>query len=331
MRVPGFDLPTSTFLDAEARAALTQQAELHQTVAELCPYEYSDLHDRGKVIALRNGYDEYLHKPLVSRHRSLYDVAIEQREIAGVATEQFIPAEHHSSRHARCVLVNLHGGGFVIGGRWVGQIESVPIARTAGIKVVSVDYRMAPEHRFPAATEDVVKVYRELLNDHKPESIGIFGCSAGALLTAQTVAWLEKVSLPRPGAVAMLFGGGSYFGEGDAGHTYSARASLPLDQVVDSRTNPYFKNTDPDDPLAFPVRSQEVIARFPPALLASATRDLAMSSVVHTHARLVEAGVSAQLHVWEGLEHAFHYWPGLPQSRAAYSIVARFFETHLRP
>jgi epsilon-lactone hydrolase len=96
-------------------------------------------------------------------------------------------------------LINLHEGGFVFGGRWGGQIESIPIAAVGKFKVMSVDYRMAPEHRFPAASGDVAAVYRELLNTYQPKNIGIYGCSACGLLTAQAVAWLQKEGLPPPG------------------------------------------------------------------------------------------------------------------------------------
>jgi acetyl esterase/lipase len=151
------------------------------------------------------------------------------------------------------------------------------------------------------------------------------------LLTAQTVAWLRKESLPMPAAVGMLCAAGAYFGEGDTGHLYAARARLPLAQIADPRENVYFREADRNDPLAFPVRSQEILARFPPSLLISATRDFGLSSVGHMHSLLTGLGVEADLHVWEGLDHAFHYWPDLPQSRAVYRVVARFFEKHLAP
>jgi acetyl esterase/lipase len=228
------------------------------------------------------------------------------------------------------VLINVHGGGFIFGRPWVGQMEAVPVAATAGIRVVTVDYRMAPEHEFPAASEDVAKVYRHLLGQYAPGNIGIYGCSAGAVLTSQSVVWIEKEGLPRPGAVAMLGAAGGYWGEGDAGHFCAARSGIPLAELADPCRNPYFRNADPADPLVFPMRSRAHLARFPASLLVAATRDLALSSVVHMHCLLVALGVPADLHVWEGLDHAFHYWPDLPQSREVYQVIARFFDRHLR-
>ena len=200
------------------------------------------------------------------------------------------------------------------------------MASLAGIKVISIDYRLAPEHEFPAATEDVVAVYRDLLNHYPATCIGIYGCSAGGLLTAQAVACLQKVGLPLPGAIGMLFGAGSFWTEGDTGAFRPLFAGAPLEG---SREHPYFRNTDPNDPLAFPLRSADVLGRFPPSLLVSATRDHALSSVVQTHSSLIRLGVEARLHVWEGLGHAFFFEPDLPQSREVYEIATRFFAGHL--
>jgi hypothetical protein len=93
----------------------------------------------------------------------------------------------------------------------------------------------------------------------------------------------------------------------------------------------YFKDTDTNDPRVFPIRSDEVLKRFPSALLLTATRDQSLSSVVHMHSRLVALGVEAQLHIWEGLGHDFFADPDLPQSREMYDVTVKFFDSHLGP
>lgn len=119
-----------------------------------------------------------------------------------------------SSRKAR-VLINLHGGGFA--GCWPGcaELESRPIAFLGQVRVVSVDYRQAPDNKFPAASEDVANVYRALLKTYKPNEIGIYGCSAGGMLTAESVAWFQQHALPTPGAIGIFCAGAGEFG-GDA-------------------------------------------------------------------------------------------------------------------
>jgi acetyl esterase/lipase len=213
----------------------------------------------------------------------------------------------------------------------------MPIAALGRIKVVSLDYRQGPQHRHPAASEDVAAAYRELLNTHRPENIGIYGCSAGGLLAAMTVAWLQREGLPRPGAVGILCSGAAAvdaaaaFG-GDAGYW-----ALPLGEgrtlPSSARGNPvpmeYFANVDQNDPLVAPASSPEVLARFPSTLIVTGTRSFELSNAAYTHAQLVKHGVDADLHVWEGMFHGFFYNPDVPESRECYDVIVRFFAGRL--
>jgi acetyl esterase/lipase len=224
--------------------------------------------------------------------RAQYSVTVTPTVIGGVSTEVVVPRGAIASNNRHRVLIDLHGGSFSGGARTNSQVESMPVASVGKVKVVSVDYRLAPESRYPAATEDVVAVYRELLKQYTARNIGIYGCSAGGALTAQTVAWLGTYDqLPKP----LL----------------------------------YYQGIDLHDPLISPGDDDSIMRRFPPTLLISGTRDYLLSSVVSTHAQLVRLGVDADLHVWEGMQHAFFYYPKLPESQEAYQVIARFFDRHL--
>ena len=175
-----------------------------------------------------------------------------------------------SVRQTARVLINLHGGAFLWGAGSGALVEAVPMAATLGVEVVAVDYRMAPEHVFPAASEDVARVYRALLERHDAQTIGVYGCSAGGMLTAQTVAWIIREQLPIPGAIAMICGGGIEFG-GDSAWTapmlngepsieHRQRfgwwiAAIQLIAVPGRRRS--------NGPAGFPAVSAAVLARFP--------------------------------------------------------------------
>ncbi|MBI4166876.1 MAG: alpha/beta hydrolase fold domain-containing protein, partial [Acidobacteria bacterium] len=225
------------------------------------------------------------------------------------------------------VLINVHGGHFEGGSRIASHLESIPIAVVGKIKVISIDYRMAPEYTFPAASEDVAAVYRELLKTYKPQNIGLYGSSAGGLLAAESIAWFDKHALPLPGAVGMLAGAATYYQEGDSGRIVTAIEGSPLE--LPPPVHPYFKGTDPANALAFPSRSPELMAKFPPSLLIASTRDITLSSVAYTHGQLVRLGVEAELHVWDGLGHVFYFDPSLPESREVYDVIIHFFQRHL--
>jgi acetyl esterase/lipase len=182
---------------------------------------------------------------------------------------------------------------------------------------------------FPAASEDVEAVYRELLKQYKPADIGIYGCSAGGILTAEAVARLIDRKLPVPGAIG-TFCGSVVNMEGDSIYAAALLNSgtvpehpLKLDAL------PYFKGASANDPMVFPGVSPQLLAHFPPTLLITGTRDMAMSSEVRSQALLQQAGVDAELHVWEGMWHSFFSDPELPESQDAYAVIVKFFDRHL--
>jgi acetyl esterase/lipase len=100
-------------------------------------------------------------------------------------------------------------------------------------------------------------------------------------------------------------------------------------EPLDLATLPYFHGVDADDPMVQPGLSPELLKHFPPTLLITGTRDMAMSSVVHSQALLGQAGVEAELHVWEGMWHSFFSDPEVPESQQAYRTIVAFFERHL--
>lgn len=328
---PSSTLPFSSFLTPEVVQRLQQWGEFWKEGSkgvETCgQIEGSKDPAKTKQIRLCQAKAFY-QNPQYQNIRKRYEVSISTQEFGGVTAEVFTPMNGVAPQNNDRVLINLHGGGFTGGSRTASHFESIPISAVARIKVISVDYRMAPEFYFPAASEDVAAVYVQLLKKYDPANIGIFGCSAGGLLTAQSIAWLQKKSLPMPGAVGMFCAGGSYWSEGDSGNFATMWEERPK-AIRDDPNFEYLKKTDFSNPLAYPVRSKDTMSRFPPSLLISSTRDLAMSSVVQTHSILIQQGVPAELYIWEGLPHAFFMDPDLPQSREAYEVTARFFERYL--
>jgi epsilon-lactone hydrolase len=327
IHVQPFDLPQSVYLSEETRSVLRQH---HTLWAAAFNDSCGSLQgaNLARLAQIRECQAAAFYTSEIYRQvRDRYPVSITSQRIGGVYSEIFTPSRGIDPQNQRRVLINLHGGGFLEGSRTVSHLESIPIAGVAHIKVVSVDYRQAPEARFPAASEDVVAVYRELLKTYQPKNIGIYGCSAGGLLAAQTIAWLQKERLPLPGAVGMFCMGATYTGKGDSSFIARAIEGAPADEFA--KYFAYFEGTKPDDPLVYPVLSRKVLQAFPPSLLITGTRDHAMSAVVYTHSRLSQLGVETELHVFEGLGHAFFYDPALPESREVYSLVSKFFDAHL--
>jgi acetyl esterase/lipase len=268
-----------------------------------------------------------------------YAVQVERDVIGGVPVSIVKPANATPTKNRQRILINLHGGFFTVGAGMGGLVESIPIAANLGITVVSVDYRLGPEYRFPAASEDVAAVYRELLTDHIATRIGIFGASAGGMLTAMALAWLQREHLPRPGAAALLSAGATASMAGDSAFlgpasmgdfiaTAAGSEQIPTHPPI--MPVPYLLNANPLDPMLAPVASIDLLKHFPPTLLITGTRAFDMSATVHTHRCLSRAGVDATLELWDGMWHCFFYDVDLPESSEVYAALAGFFDRNLQ-
>jgi len=259
--------------------------------------------------------------------KKLFPVNIEEQTIGGVRCDVITPLETPPTNKNR-VLINLHGGGFNSDSG--SLIEGDPIANLAKIKVVSVYYRLAPENPFPAAVDDVVAVYKELLKTYKPKNIGIFGTSAGAILTAEATARFRQLALPLPGALGIFSGLADYSRVGDSHLMYSL-TGLPgeFDALDPSKPilDTYVGKTDPKDPVLSPIYAD--LKGWPPSLLVTSSRDLLLSGTTIFHRALVASGDDADLVVFEVLPHAFWYHFELPETTECLNIMAKYFDKNL--
>ncbi|WP_108869517.1 alpha/beta hydrolase [Aquimarina aquimarini] len=334
IHVPSFILPESQFLSDESKSILKEhrayKIKALNEMQRACPSP-----KKGASLKERKQHRECLAShfyttPLYKKTIERYPVDIKIDTINGVYTEVFMPKEGTTKENQNKVLISLHSGAFQFDSRTASRIESIPIAALSGIKVISIDYRMGPEHQFPAASEDVTTVYKSLLEKYKPQNIGIYGTAAGAQLVSQALAWFQKENLPSPGAVGMIgMAAAQPRPKTDTMHIVSAieghHGIAPFTVF-----EPYYgSDPDFDDPLLVPLNSKKILSKFPPSLLIVSTRDFHMSSVIYTHTQLVKLGVEADLHVWEGVGHVFTENVELPESKEAFNVIVNFFKKHL--
>jgi monoterpene epsilon-lactone hydrolase len=258
--------------------------------------------------------------------RKFYPVNVTEATIAGVPTKIVMPLAVPANKRNR-VLINLHGGGFNSDS---GSLtESIPMAYLTQTKVVAVLYRLAPEHPFPAAVDDAVAVYRELLKTYKPEDIGLYGTSAGAILTGEVAVKLRELKLPLPAALGIFSGQGDFSRDGDSQSLYALNGfSGHLDPPKPKGPGgDYAGNTDLRDPVLSPVFAN--LHGMPPTLFITSTRDLLLSGTTTLHRAFLNAGVDARLIVFDGLAHAFWNDLSLPETKEAHKDMAHFFDQEL--
>jgi len=248
-------------------------------------------------------------------------VTIEDRTIGGVPVHVVTPPEIAFGNHDK-ILLNLHGGGFNSDSG--SYTESIPIASYTKMKVIAVLYRLAPEYPFPAAVDDSVAVYKELIKVYKPEHIIIYGTSAGAILTGEVAVKLKQLGLPLPGGLGIFSGMGDFARDGDSMALYGLRGFVGhLDPPVKGVHDPYYVgSTDGKDPVLSPVYAD--LHGMPPTLFVTSGRDLLLSGTANLHRAFLNAGADARLVVFDALPHAFWYNPSLPEAIEANHIMADF-------
>ena len=320
--VPAFELPVSVFMSEEAKAIQRMKAQDPGIRSSVMPRD---------IQATRTFMDARL-EPAVKAALGSYAVRVEEGSVAGIPVRVVTPAD--GKFDPKRVLINLHGGAFAHCWGACSLIESAPIAALGGYKVVSVNYRMAPEYRHPAALEDATKVYAELIKQFQPKHIGIFGCSAGGALTAQLAAWLPAHKLPQAGAVGIFGAGGVRFRGGDSAYL-SASVDGQLPAPAKDGTQPrditfgYFDNSDMSARDVSPALYLDELRKYPPTLLITGTRAFDMSPAIFTNSQLIKAGVETDLIVADGMNHCYIMTPSLPEAKDAYAAIVGFFKKHL--
>lgn len=240
-------------------------------------------------------------------------------------TPETIPLENRDK-----VLIHVHGGCYVLFPGQSGTTEAIMMAGFGHYKVISVDYRMPPEAYFPAALDDAVAVYKEVLKDTPAKNIAFFGTSAGGALTLEMVLRARAQGLPVPGAIAPGTPMSDVTKTGDSFYTNEKIDNILVsrDGFCDAGTVIYANGHDLKDPLLSPVYGD--MHGFPPAILTTGTRDLLLSNTVRVHRELRRAGVAAELTVFEGQSHAqYQFDDRVPETKEAFDEIAAFFGEHL--
>jgi acetyl esterase/lipase len=245
---------------------------------------------------------------------------VETTRIAGVRCYDCVPTDGAPGDGR--VYLFIHGGAFVFGGGAFAKTQGARGAAELGVRTISVDYRMPPDHPFPAAPADCVAVYEALLKTVDPRRLVIGGSSAGGNIAAAATLMIRDRGLPLPAGAILLTPEVDLTESGD-----SFRTNEDIDVVLKGRLPEcnalYADGHDLGDPYLSPLFG-DFAKGFPPTLVQSGTRDLFLSNSVRIHRKLREAGIDAELHVWEAMPHG-GFIPGeAPENAQIQAEVARF-------
>ena len=285
------------------------------------PAGSTDLSDPAVLERLRTGLGKMF---LGFGRRIRTDYALETIDAGGVpAAWVRTPAPVQKGK----VLLYIHGGGFILGSARTDLALPLRIGPAAGMAVLSVDYRLAPEYPFPAALDDTLAAYRWLLKQgYKGRDIGVFGDSAGGALALSLVLAARDAGIAPPAAVVTLSPVTDLTGAGDT-RTTLASFDPVLSGGAAERWTAYLGGHDAKEPLVSPLYGE--LKGFPPLLVQVGTREVLLSDAVRLARKARAAGVDVTLDVWEGMWHVWQGNPDAPEAREAADSIAAFFRQHV--
>lgn len=274
-------------------------------------------------VATARGHLEKTARTLLVKARG---VDREEAQLAGVDVDWLKPKDARQDK----VLFYLHGGAYVLGSRRTHRQLVSHMAREAGIIAVVPEYRLAPEHPFPAGIDDAVAVYRALLEQgYKPEDIVISGDSAGGGLSMATLLSLRHAGVPLPAAAVLL---SPFLDVTGSGESVTTRADQdPWFEASDMEVVARYYCADESkwrDPLVSPVFAN--VAGLPPMLIQVGDDEILLSDSTRLADKLEAAGIDVELEVWPDMWHVFQLFIGkMPESRRAVAGIGQYIKKKL--
>jgi acetyl esterase/lipase len=318
--VPAKTIPVPNTVSPELQQIIAQPLRNGWNSQPTTPEGWKQLAESIRVAAVPN----------VEAMRARLKVKVEPGVMAGVKIYTVTPEKIRPQNKNR-TLLQVHGGCYVLNPAEAALPEAMLIAAIGGYKVIAVDYRMPPEAYFPAALDDVMSVYKELISKSNPKRIGLIGTSAGGALVLEMGLRAKQLGLPLPGAIAS---GTPMSDSTKAGDTFYTNAMLDsvlvsTDGFCDSAAAFYANGHDLKDPLISPIYGD--MSGFPPTILTSGTRDLLLSNTVRVHRKLRNLGIDSFLQVYEGQSHAqYGRDERIPENREAFTEISTFLNSHLK-
>lgn len=288
LHVPARDLPVPQHLSAEAQAFLSRPHSFAGNNPALDDVEGW----RQKIVAS----DAMIKELFFSRAAAMPVTVTERREGTALGYEVVPQGVRADDRR---VFLEIHGGALIYAAGEVCKIMAMGRACVVQARTIAVDYRVPPDHPYPAALDDCVTFYKALLRDHAPSEIIVGGGSAGANLAAALVLRARDEGLPLPAAVALM---SPEVDLTESGDSFQTNAGIDgMGSLMDINLL-YAAGAPLDHPYLSPLFG-DFTKGFPPTFLSAGTRDLFLSNAARMHRALRNAGVPADLHIEEAAVH----------------------------
>ena len=302
-----------------------RKADMSAVAAEL----YAELHSAGLAVPeldtleqyrkdVRAGFDGYVQAAVETFRGEIRDI-----ELAGIPCKQLTP-QHWSNADGRCIQY-AYGGGYVSGSSYEDLIIAAPLAQQCEARIVMVDYRLSPEHPYPAPQQDMHQVYPELLRQYDAARLVVCGESAGANQALGLMQHVRDLGLAMPGCAALFSPWCDLDNQGDS-HIFNDGRDPTLSNLwTDIAASLHANGQALDDPGISPLYGD--MHDLPPCIITTGSRDLLLSQCLRLAQKMRAAGVACDLRVNEGMWHVFEFYP-IPEARRSIREVANFIKAH---
>ena len=239
------------------------------------------------------------------------------RDAGGVRVFDILPSS--AAPDARGVILETHGGALILGGGDACRINACAFAERMQRRVWAVDYRMPPDHPFPAPLDDCVAAYRALLEEYPAQEVFVSGMSAGGNLAAALILRARDEGLPLPSGAILLTPEVDLTESGDSVNTNAGVDTVPASLWAVNLL--YAAGHNLADPYLSPLFG-DFGKGFPPTILTAGTRDIFLSNTVRMHRALRRAAVEAELHIIDACGHV--QFPHSPEEAEIDGEIRRF-------
>lgn len=253
------------------------------------------------------------------------NVKVESFKIGDMDSELLIPEGANQDK----IVMYIHGGGFISGTCQTHRMHVIKFVKVCGAKMLLFDYRLAPEHPFPAAVEDCIRAYNWLLNEgYEPSNIMVMGESAGGTLTLSTLIALKDKRIELPKAAVSISPITDLTCQADSFRTNAKNDIAPMGSWT-IWTGYYIADNNPHHPWLSPLIAD--LTGLPPMMIHVGTHEIHFDDARNFAIKAEKSGVKVILRIWEGMIHAFPLLsPLFPEAKNAMDEIGTYIRGHLK-
>ena len=302
-----------------------RKADISAAAADL----YNELHGAGLAVPeldnlqqyrkeVRAGFENYVQAAVEAFQGEIKDV-----QIAGISCKQLTP-QKWSNANGRCIQY-AYGGGYISGSSYEDLIIAAPLAQRCQARIVMVNYRLSPEHPYPAPQLDMRQVYPALLAQYGAARLVVCGESAGANQALGLMQHVRDQGFALPTCAALFSPWCDLNNRGDSHIFNDGRDPTLSNRWTDIAASWHANGQALDDPGISPLYGD--MRDLPPCIITTGSRDLLLSQCLRLAQKMRAGGVACDLRVYEGMWHVFEFYP-LPEARRSIGEVAEFIKAH---